>query len=127
MDKNLMNVLDEFRKMKINYDIERFKLMSYQLENLINDYESLTKIRQEIQEKYFTTLDNIKNNELDMDIDYSRWEKVRLSEDNNWKDELNELSELKYEIDEAIKLLKNGEIEKLLIEEEEKLTGDEVK
>ena len=62
-----------------------------------------------------------------MDIDYSRWEKVRLSEDNNWKDELNELSELKYEIDEAIKLLKNGEIEKLLIEEEEKLTGDEVK
>ena len=112
MDENLINILDDFRKMKIDYDIERFKLMSYQLENLINEYESLTRIRQEIQEKYFAAIDNIKDNEIDMDIDYSRWEKVRLDEDSYWKEELDELSEMKYEIDEAIKLLKNGEMVK---------------
>ena len=47
-----------------------------------------------------------------------------MAEDTEWKNELDELSDLKYEIDKAIELLKNGEIEKRLIEEEEKLTGD---
>ena len=127
MNKNLINVLDEFRNMKINYDIERFKLMSYQLENIINKYELLIKTRQEIQEEYFATLENIESNEIEVDIDYSRWNNVRLAEDNTWKNELDELSNLKYEIDKAIELLKNGEIEKRLIEEEEKLTGDKLR
>ena len=113
--------------MKINYDIERFKLMSYQLENIINKYELLKKTRQEIQEEYFATLENIESNEIEVDVDYSRWDNVRLAEDTEWKNELDELSDLKYEIDKAIELLKNGEIEKRLIEEEEKLTGDELR
>lgn len=127
MNENLINVLDEFRNMKINYDIERFKLMSYQLENIINKYELLKKTRQEIQEEYFATLENIESNEIEVDVDYSRWDNVRLAEDTEWKYELDELSDLKYEIDKAIELLKNGEIEKRLIEEEEKLTGDELR
>ena len=44
-----------------------------------------------------------------------------------WKKELDELSELKYEIDDAIKRLENGEIERMLIEEEEKMTGDKIR
>ena len=127
MNENLINVLDEFRNMKINYDIERFTLMSYQLENIINKYELLKKTRQEIQEEYFATLENIESNEIEVDVDYSRWDNVRLAEDTEWKNELDELSDLKYEIDKAIELLKNGEIEKRLIEEEEKLTGDELR
>jgi len=127
MNENLINVLDEFINMKINYDIERFKLMSYQLENIINKYELLKKTRQEIQEEYFATLENIESNEIEVDVDYSRWDNVRLAEDTEWKNELDELSDLKYEIDKAIELLKNGEIEKRLIEEEEKLTGDELR
>ena len=127
MNENLINVLDEFRNMKINYDIERFKLMSYQLENIINKYELLKKTRQEIQEEYFATLENIESNEIEVDVDYSRWDNVRLAEDTEWKNELDELSDLKYEIDKAIELLKNGEIEKRLIEEEEKLSDDELR
>ena len=87
MDENLTKVLDDFRKMKIDYDSERFKLMSYQLENIINKYEQLIATRKEIQEEYFSTLENIKNNEIDVDIDYSRWENLRLTEVNgkrNW-------------------------------------------
>ena len=61
MNENLIKVLNEFRKMKIDFDIERFKLMSYQLENIINKYEVLIKTRKDIQEEYFTTLENIKN------------------------------------------------------------------
>ncbi|WP_407379688.1 hypothetical protein [Methanobrevibacter sp.] len=127
MDENLTKVLDDFRKMKIDYDSERFKLMSYQLENIINKYEQLIATRKEIQEEYFSTLENIKNNEIDVDIDYSRWENLRLTEDSEWKKELDELSELKYEIDDAIKRLENGEIERMLIEEEEKMTGDKIR
>lgn len=113
--------------MKINYDLERFKLMSYQLENIIDKYELLIETRQNIQEEYFKTLQNIENNEIEVNIDYSRWDSIRLSEDIEWKRELDELSDLKYEIDKAIGLLKNGEIEKRLIEEEIKLTGDKIK
>ncbi len=127
MNEDLINILDEFRKMKINYDLERFKLMSYQLENIIDKYELLIETRQNIQEEYFKTLQNIENNEIEVNIDYSRWDSIRLSEDIEWKRELDELSDLKYEIDKAIGLLKNGEIEKRLIEEEIKLTGDKIK
>ena len=37
MDADLIDILDEFRNLKINYDIERFKLLSFQLENIIKE------------------------------------------------------------------------------------------
>lgn len=127
MDVNLIDILNDFRKMKIDYDIERFKLMSYQLENIIDEYETLITSRKEIQEKYFTIMKNLNDNGFEIEIDYARWEKLRLNENNEWKLELNELSNLKYDVDETLELLKNGEIERMLIEEEERLTGDKIK
>ena len=127
MDADLIDILDEFRNLKINYDIERFKLLSFQLENIIKDYQRLIESRKEIQEKYFEVMKNINDNGLETEIDYSRWEKLRSSEDSEWKLELDELSRLNYEVEEALKLLETGEIEKMIIEEETKLTGDMLK
>ena len=127
MDAALIDILDEFRNLKINYDIERFKLLSFQLENIIKDYQRLIESRKEIQEKYFEVMKNLNDNGLETEIDYSRWEKLRSSEDSEWKLELDELSRLNYEVEEALKLLETGEIEKMIIEEETKLTGDMLK
>lgn len=127
MDDDLIDVLNEFRSMKINYDIERFKLLSFQLESILKDYEILINSRKEIQEKYFRIMDSLNENGFDLNIDYSRWDRLRLNENQEWKFELDELSALKCEIEEALKLLKNGEIERLIIEEEEYLTGDSIK
>ena len=126
MDADLIDVLDEFRNLKISYDIERFKLLSFQLEDILKDYNTLINTRKEIQEKYFEVMKNLNENGLETEIDYSRWDKLRLNEDSEWKVERDELSELKYEIDEALELLKNGEIEKMIIEEEELLTGEKL-
>ena len=127
MDADLIDILDEFRNLKINYDIERFKLLSFQLENIIKDYQRLIESRKEIQEKYFEVMKNLNDNGLETEIDYSRWEKLRSSEDSEWKLELDELSRLNYEVEEALKLLETGEIEKMIIEEETQLTGDMLK
>ena len=127
MDNDLIDVLDEFRNLKISYDIERFKLLSYQLENIMKDYQSLMETRKEIQEKYFKIMENINKNGLETEVDYSRWDKIRLNENSEWKYELDELTSLKYEIDGGLELLENGEIEKMIIEEEEALTGEKLR
>ena len=127
MDNDLIDVLDEFRNLKISYDIERFKLLSYQLENIMKDYQTLMETRKEIQEKYFEIMENINKNGLKTEIDYSRWDKLRLNENSEWKYELDELTSLKYEIDGGLELLENGEIEKMIIEEEEALTGEKLR
>jgi len=121
MVNDLKNVLNDFRKMKIDYDIERFKLMSYQLENLINDYNKLIKLSKEIQERHMTTIENINRNDIEVRIDYEKWAWEKSNEVKKWETELNELYDIKYEIDNALELLENGEIEKRLIEEEKKL------
>ena len=127
MDNDLIDVLNEFRNLKINYDIERFKLLSLQLENILKDYQSLMETRKEIQEKYFEIMENLNKNGLKAEIDYSRWDKLRLNENSEWKFELDELTSLKYEIDGGLELLENGEIEKMIIEEEEALTGKKLR
>lgn len=50
-------VLDAFRQMKLISDYNRFKLYSYKVEDLINDYEQLKKLREAIQVKYFSIYD----------------------------------------------------------------------
>ena len=127
MDADLIDILDEFRNLKINYDIERFKFLSFQLENIIKDYHSLIESRKEIQGKYFEIMENLNDNGLETEIDYSRWDKLRSSENSEWKFELDELTRLKYEVEEALGLLENGEIEKMMMEEETELTGDIIK
>ena len=62
--------------MKIDYDKARMQLIDYKLENLIADYEKLKELRDEIQEKFFSVIKTIKENELnDVDINAHEWQK----------------------------------------------------
>ena len=47
-------VLDAFRHMKLISDYNRFRLYEYKVEDLIKDYEQLNRLREEIQQKYFS-------------------------------------------------------------------------
>lgn len=57
-------VLDAFRQMKLMSDYNMFKLYKYKVEDLIEDYEELKKLREEIQAKYFSVYDELVNEEL---------------------------------------------------------------
>jgi len=47
-------VLDVFRQMKLMSDYNRFRFYNYKVEELIDAYEQLKKLREEIQVKYFS-------------------------------------------------------------------------
>lgn len=47
-------VLDVFRQMKLISDYNRFRFYNYKVEELIDAYEQLKKLREEIQVKYFS-------------------------------------------------------------------------
>ena len=104
--------------LQLDYDCERFRLMSYQLENLLEEYDRLLELRENIQLKYFTTLENIKRNGIDVDEDYERWIKVRTSEREEWNSEIDLIVNLKYDIDDNLKLLDNSTMRRSLIKKE---------
>ena len=104
--------------LQLDYDCERFRLMSYQLENLLEEYDRLLELRENIQLKYFTTLENIKRNGIDVDEDYERWVKVRTSEREEWNSEIDLIVNLKYDIDDNLKLLDNSMMRRTLINRE---------
>jgi hypothetical protein len=67
--------------MKIDYDKARLQLIDYKLDDLISEYGKLKELRDEIQEKFFSVIETIKENELDdVDIDTHEWQKIRDSE-----------------------------------------------
>ena len=104
--------------LQLDYDCERFRLMSYQLENLLEEYDKLLELRENIQLKFFTTLENIKRNGIDVDEDYERWAKVRTSEREEWDSEIDLIVNLKYDIDDNLKLLDNSTMRRTLIKRE---------
>ncbi len=104
--------------LQLDYDCERFRLMSYQLENLLEEYDKLLELRENIQLKFFTTLENIKRNGIDVDEDYERWAKVRTSEREEWDSEIDLIVNLKYDIDDNLKLLDNSMMRRSLIKRE---------
>ena len=62
--------------MKIDYDKAKMQLIDYKLENLIADYEKLKELRDEIQEKFFSVIKTICDNDLDdIDINAHEWQK----------------------------------------------------
>ena len=104
--------------LQLDYDCERFRLMSYQLENLLEEYDRLLELRENIQLKFFTTLENIKRNGIDVDEDYERWAKIRTSEREEWDSEIDLIVNLKYDIDDNLKLLDNSMMRRSLIKRE---------
>ena len=109
---------DELDRLKLDYDCERFRLMSYQLENLLEEYDKLLELRENIQLKFFTTLENVKKNGIPVDEDYERWAKIRTSEREGWNEEIDLIANLKYDVDDNLKLLDNGKMRRFFIDEE---------
>ena len=114
-------VLDAFRQMKLMSDYNRFRLYNYKVEDLINDYEQLKQLRENIQEKYFSIYEELLNEELiEGELDASIWGITRESENETWDSELKLMSEIKTNFDIAIKMIESGEADQIIIDEENK-------
>lgn len=114
-------VLDVFRQMKLLADYNKFKLYKYKVEDLIEDYEELKKLREEIQSKYFSVYDELLNEELiEGELDASIWGIARELENETWDSEVKLMSEIKTNFDIAIKMIETGEAEQMIIDDENK-------
>lgn len=114
-------VLDSFRKMKLMYDHARFKLHRIQVEYLINDYEQLKKLREEIQVKYFSIYEELlSENLIEGELDASVWGINREYENELWDSELKLMSDIKINFDMAIAMIESGEAEQAIIDDENK-------
>ena len=92
-------VLDVFRQMKLIADYNKFKLYKYKVENLIEDYEELKKLREEIQSKYFSIYDElIEEGLIEGELYASIWGITREQENETWDSELKLMSEIKTNI-----------------------------
>ena len=114
-------VLDVFRQMKLLADYNKFKLYKYKVEDLINDYEQLKQLRQDIQAKYFSVYDELVNEELiEGELDASIWGITRENKNETWDSELQLMSEIKTNFDIAMNMIETGEAEQMIIDDENK-------
>jgi hypothetical protein len=105
-------------QMKIDYDKARLQLIDYKLDDLIAEYGKLKELRDEIQEKFFSVIETICDNDLDdIDINAHEWQKIRDSENTNWEGELDIISDYKHQVNECLELLNDGTIEQMLTED----------
>ncbi|WP_400244445.1 hypothetical protein [Methanobrevibacter smithii] len=112
-------VLDAFRQMKLISDYNKFKLYKFKVEDLINDYEQLKKLREVIQVKYFSIYEELVTEELiEGELDASVWGITREHETETWDSELQLMSEIKTNFDIAIKMIESGEAEQSIIDAE---------
>lgn len=122
LDVDEKEVLDSFRKMKLMYDHARFKLHKLQVEDLINDYEQLKKLREEIQVKYFSIYEELLAEDLiEGELDASIWGITREHENEIWDSEIRLISDIKREFDMAINMIESGEAEQVIIADENNL------
>ena len=112
-------VLDSFRQMKLLYDHARFKYHRLQVQCLINDYETLMKLREEIQAKYFSIYEDlIKEDLIEGELDANIWGINREHENETWASELKLIDEIKVNFDIAINMIESGEAEQAIIDAE---------
>ena len=115
-------VLDSFRQMKLLYDHSRFRLHKYQIEDLINDYEQLKKLREEIQVKYFSIYEELLAEDLiEGELDAGIWGITREHENDIWDSEIRLMSDIKREFDIGIAMIESGEAEQAIIDDENNL------
>lgn len=109
-------VLDSFRKMKLMYDYSRFKFHRLQVVDIINDYEQLKRLREEIQVKYFSIYEELLAEDLiEGELDASIWGITREHENEVWGSELRLMNDIKINFDMAIDMIESGEAEKEII------------
>ena len=112
-------VLDAFRQMKLMSDYNRFKLYKFKVEDLINDYEQLKQLRQNIQEKYFSVYEELINEELiEGELDASIWGITRDHENETWDAELRLMNDIKTNFEIAIKMIESSEADQSIIDAE---------
>ena len=112
-------VIDSFRKMKLLYDHARFRLHRSEVEDLINDYETLMKLREEIQAKYFSIYEELlKEDLIEGKLDASIWGITREHETETWNSELRLMSDIKTNFDMAIHMIESGGAEQDIIDAE---------
>ena len=122
LDVDEKEVLDSFRKMKLMYDHARFKLHKFQVEDLINDYEQLKKLREEIQVKYFSIYEELLAEDLiEGELDAGIWGITWEHENEIWDSEIRLISDIKREFDMAINMIESGEAEQAIIADENNL------
>ena len=112
-------VLDSFRQMKLLYDHARFRLYKNKVEDLINDYEELKKLREDIQFKYFSIYGELMDEKLiEGELDASIWGNTREHENETWDSEVRLMSDIKTTFDIAIRMIESGEAEQSIIDAE---------
>ena len=116
LEEDEKEVLDVFRQMKLIADYNKFKLYKYKVEDLINDYKKLKHLREEIQEKYFSLYDELKQeNLIEGELGASGWGIIRDYENETWNAELELMSEIKTQFDIGIRMIESGEAEQAII------------
>ena len=111
---------DDLDNLKLELECEKFRLMSYQLDDLLQEYDKLMELRGNIQFKFFNTLKNVKRNGIHVKQDFERWEKIRTLEREGWDEEINLIADLKYDVDDNLKLLDNTKMRRIMINKEVK-------
>ena len=115
-------VLDSFRQMKLLYDHARFRLYKNKVEELIEDYEELKKLREDIQFKYFSIYGELLAEDLiEGELDASIWGNTRENENKTWDAELRLMSDIKTNFDIALNMIESGEAEQAIIDDENNL------
>ena len=115
-------VLDSFRQMKLLYDHARFRLYKNKVEDLINDYKQLKKLREDIQFKYFSIYEDLIDEKLiEGELDASIWGNTREHENEVWDSEVRLMSDIKTNFDIAIRMIESGEAEQAIIDDENNL------
>lgn len=112
-------VLDSFRKMKLLYDHARFRLYKNKVEDLINDYEELKKLREDIQFKYFSIYEELIDEKLiEGELDANIWGTTREHENETWDSEVRLMGDIKTNFDIALNMIESGEAEQSIIDAE---------
>ena len=115
-------VFDTFRQMKLSADYANFRYQTVKLEDLLEDYKKLKKLRENIQEKYFSIYEELLCESLiegELDVEY--WSVIREQEKETWDAESNLMLEIKEQFELAMSMIESGEADKMIIEEENSL------
>ena len=111
-------VLDSFRQMKLLYDHARFRLYKNKVVELIEYYEKLKKLREDIQFKYFSIYGELLAEDLiEGELDANIWGTTREHENETWDSEVRLMSDIKTNFDIALNMIESGEAEQAIIDE----------
>ena len=125
LNKYKQTIIDNFRWIKLEKDYAQFQLLLYQLMNLISQYEKLLELQDEIIDKHYQLIKHMEDRDLISDFDYIEWHQQRINEVSSWRNELDMLTEYKYQINDIMKQIEDGTAEQTLIEQEKELRNSE--